>query len=106
MTRLSHTVIIMFIQNAPIIWFCMKQNTHYVALFGSKLLAPRIFKDLTVELRYKLRMFGVILEVHVYDFCDNCGVVNNMSIMKSVLHMTHNVINYHSVCKSFTSDIL
>ena len=38
-TRLSNNVIIMFIQNAPIIWFSKIQNTFKAATFGSELVA-------------------------------------------------------------------
>ena len=51
-------------------------------------------------------MFGVRLEVSAYVFCDNSGVVNNMSIPESVLHKKHNAINYHSVCEEVAADIL
>ena len=37
------------------------------------LVALRIFNYLTVALRYKLRMFGFILEGPVYVFCDSRG---------------------------------
>ena len=52
-TSSLHTGIGMFIQNAPIICFSKVHNTVKVAMFGSELVAPRIFKDLIVELRYK-----------------------------------------------------
>ena len=42
--RRSQTVIIMFIQNAPIIWFSKKQNTVGADTYGSKLVAHRIFQ--------------------------------------------------------------
>ena len=96
----------MFIQNAPIIWFSKKQNTVQGDTFRSELVALRICKDFIVVLRYKLRVFGVILEVPVYVFCDNHGVVNNMIIPDSVLHRKHNSINYHSVHESVAADIL
>ena len=45
-TRGSHTGIIMFIQNSPIICFSKKQNTVETATFGNELVALRICKDL------------------------------------------------------------
>ena len=54
MTRRSHTGIIKLIQNTPIIWFSKKKNMVEAAMFGSKLVALRICKDLIVVLRYKL----------------------------------------------------
>ena len=80
MTRRSHTGIIMFIKNAPIIWFSKIQITVKADTFGSELVVFRICMDLIVALRYKLRMFGVRLESPAYVFCDNHRVVNNMSI--------------------------
>ena len=61
-TRRSHTGIIIYVQNAPIIWFSKRQNTVEAATFGSEFVALRICKELIVALRYKLRMFGVPLE--------------------------------------------
>ena len=64
--RWSYTGIIMFIQNTPIIWFSKIQNKIKAATFGSDLVSLRIHKDLIFALRYKLRMFGVILEGPAY----------------------------------------
>ena len=105
-TRGSHNGIIMFIQNSPIICFSKKQNTVETATFGNELVALRICKDLIFVLRYKLRIFCVRLERPAYFFCDNSGVVNNMSIPESVLHKKQNEINHHSVCEAVAEDIL
>ena len=59
--RLSLTGIITFIQNAPIIWFSKKHNTSKAATFVIELVALMICKYLIIELRYKLRMFGIRL---------------------------------------------
>ena len=96
-TMHSNTGIIMFIQNKLIIWFLKKNNTVKEDTLGSKLVALRIYKELIVVLRSKLRMFGVRLEGPEYFFCDNGGVVKNMIIQESVLPKKHNVINYHLV---------
>ena len=58
-TRRSHSGIIIFLNNAPVIWFSKKQNTVESSSFGSEFVALRIAWDLIVGLRYKLRMFGV-----------------------------------------------
>ena len=75
-------------------------------MFRSKFVEPRIFKDLTYVLRYKLRIYGFRLEVPGYVFCDNRGFVNNMNITESVIHKKYNAINYHSVCEAVAADIL
>ena len=42
----SYSGILIFVQNAPIIWFAQRQNTVKDATFGSELVAMRIAKDL------------------------------------------------------------
>ena len=61
-THRSHSNIIIFVQNAPIIWFSKRQDTVEAEPFGSEFGALHIFKELIVVLRYKLRMFGVLLD--------------------------------------------
>jgi hypothetical protein len=75
-TRRSHTGIIIFVQNAPIIWYS---------------------KEFIVAMHYKLRMFGVPIEGPANVFCDNRGVVKNTSMPESTLTKKHNAINYHAV---------
>ena len=105
-TRRSHSGIIIFVNNAPILWFSKRQNTVESSTFGSELVAMRICRDLIVSLRYKLRMFGLNLQGPAYTFCDNAGVVKNVSIPESVLHKRHNAINYHVIRESVAADIM
>jgi hypothetical protein len=104
--RRSHTGIFIFVQNAPIVWFSKKQNTVEAATFGSEFVALRICKDMIVALRYKLRMFGVSIEGPASFFCDNRGVVKNVSIPESTLMKKHNAINYHAVREAVAAGIL
>jgi Reverse transcriptase (RNA-dependent DNA polymerase) len=105
-TRRSHTGIIIFVQNAPIITYSKRQNTVEAATFGSEFVALRVCKELIVALRYKLRMFGVPIEGPANVFCDNRGVVKNASIPESTLMKKHNAINYHAVREAAAAGIL
>jgi hypothetical protein len=105
-TRRSHTGIIIYVQNAPVIWFSKRQNTVEAATFGSEFVALRICKELIVALRYKLRMFGVPIDGPANVFCDNRGVVKNASVPESTLMKKHNAINYHAVREAAAADIL
>lgn len=105
-TRRSHTGILIFVQNAPIIWFSKKQNTIESSSFGSEFVALRIAKELLVSLRYKLRMFGVPLRGPANVFCDNQGVVKNSSIPESTLNKKHLQVAYHSVREAVAAGIL
>ena len=105
-TRRSHTGVLIFVQNAPIIWYSKRQNTVESSTFGSEFVALRIAKELIVGLRYKLRMFGVPVEGPAYVFCDNRGVVKNASMPESALQRKHNAINYHAVREAVAAGIM
>ena len=101
-----HTGILIFVQNTLIIWFSKRQNTVESSTFGSELVANRICKELIVVLQYKLRMFGVPIDGPANVFCDNRGMVKNLSIPKSTLLKKHNAINYHAVHEAVAAGIL
>ena len=105
-TRCSHTGILVFVQNALIIWFSKRQNTVEAATFGSEFVALRICKEMIVALCYKLRMFGIPIDGPANVFCDNRGVVKNVSIPESTLMKKHNAINYHTVREAVAAGIL
>lgn len=105
-TRRSHTGILIFVQNAPIIFYSKRQNTVETSTFGSEFVAIRIAKELIVALRYKLRMFGVPIDGPANVLCDNQGVVKNTSIPESVLNKKHVSIAYHTVREAVAAGIL
>jgi hypothetical protein len=96
-TRCSHTGIIIYVQNALILWYSKRQNTLEAATFRSEMVALRICKELIIAICYKLRMFGLEVDGPTNVFCDNCGVVKNVSILESTLMKKHNAINYHGI---------
>lgn len=113
LTRRSHTGIIIYVQNAPIIWYSKRQNTVESSSFGSEFVALRIAKELIVALRFKLRSFGVPIEGPHEDpggpalvHCDNNGVVKNTSRPESTLSKKHVSINYHSVREAVAAGII
>ena len=87
-------------------WFSKKQYTVESATFGSELVALRIARDHIVSLRIKLKMFGVPLLGPTNVFCDNNGVVLNMSIPESTLNKKHSAVNYHVVRESVAAGML
>jgi len=102
-TRRSHTGIIIFVQNSPILWLSRRQNTVETSTFGSEFVAMRVLRDMIIALRYKLRMFGIPLDGPAQVFCDNQGVVKNTSVPESVLTKKHNAVNYHAVREAVAS---
>jgi hypothetical protein len=105
-TRRSHTGILIYLQNTPILWHSRRQNTVETSTFGSEFVALRNARDMIVALRYKLRMFGIPLSGPAFVFCDNQGVVKNASIPESVLTKKHNAVNYHSVREAVAARIM
>jgi hypothetical protein len=51
-------------------------------------------------------MFGVPIEGLANVFCDNHGVVKNVSIPELTLMKKHNAINYHVVQEAVAAGIL
>ena len=102
----SHTGILMYVQNAPIVCFSKPQNTVESSSFGSEFVALRAAKDMIVALQYKLRMSWVSIAGPANVFCDNNGIVKNTTIPESMLAKKHNAINYHAICKAVAAGIL
>lgn len=105
-TRRSHTGIVIYLQNTPIIWYSKRQNTVESSTFGSELNALRIATDLIEGLRYKLRMFGLRVETPTYVHCDQEGVTRNIQSPQSTLKKKHNSICYHRVREAIAREII
>jgi hypothetical protein len=76
------------------------------ATFRSEMVALWICKELIVAIHYKLRMFIVEIDGPGNVFCDNHGVVKNVSIPESMLMKKHNAMNYHAVREAVVAGIL
>jgi hypothetical protein len=83
--RCLHIVTIIYVQNAPILWYSKRQNMVEAATFGSEMVALQICKELIVAIHNKLRMFGVEIYDPANVFYDNHSVVKNISIPESTL---------------------
>jgi hypothetical protein len=104
--RQSHTAgIIIYVQNAPVVWFSKRKNTVESSRFGSEFVALRTAKDMLVALRYKLQMFGTPIDGPASVFCDNNGVVKNTTVPELMLAKKHNAINRHVVCEAVAAKI-
>jgi len=96
-TRRSHSGILIYMNQAPIIWYSKRQNTVEASSFGFEYIALRICTEMIEALRYKLRCFGVPVQGSSDILCDNQSVVTNSSVPTSVLNKRHNAICYHRV---------
>ena len=105
-TRRSHTGIIIFLQNAPILAFSKRQSTCESSSYGSELVAMRIARNIVSAMRIKLKCFGIPIVGPCSVFCDNLAVVKNTSIPESVLAKKHNAINYHIIREAVAAGII
>ena len=60
-TRRSQTGMLLFCNSAPIIWFIKRQNSVEASTFGSEFNAMKNAVDIIEALRYKMRMYGVLI---------------------------------------------
>ncbi|MFO0000808.1 MAG: Ty1/Copia family ribonuclease HI, partial [bacterium] len=58
-TRRSHTGLVAYVQNAPVLWLSKRQSTVESSTHGAELVATRVGVEMVEALRYKLRMFGI-----------------------------------------------
>jgi hypothetical protein len=62
LTCQSHTGVLIFVNNAPILWHSKRQNTVESLTFGSEFVALQMAVDMIEGLRYKLRLMGIPLD--------------------------------------------
>ena len=78
--RRSQTSILIFVNMAPITWYSKRQNTVEVSTFGSEITSMKNATDLIKALRYKLRMFDVLVDGATNISCDNEAVTRKLSM--------------------------
>ena len=88
-------VCLIFCNRPPVIWHIKIKNGVETSTFGSDFTAMKNSVELIVLLRYKLRMFGVPIDVSTDIFYDNEAVYKNASMPESHLRKKHHSISYH-----------
>ena len=79
-TRRSQLGILIFINNAPMMWYSKRQNMVEAPTFGSEFIALRVGCKINDGLIYKLCMMGVPIQRPTNTYCDNEVVVSNSSL--------------------------
>ena len=105
-TRRSHSGIIIYVINAPIIWYSKRQNTVESSIFGSEIVAMKQAADMIEALIYKLRMFGVPIDSEARVLCDNETVVKIGSNPDARLTKKHNSIAFHRIRECVASKMI
>ena len=105
-TRRSVTGVLVFLNSTPVKWYSKRQNTVESSTYGSELMAARIATDLTVEMRYKMRMLGAPIAGPTMMFGDNQSVMINTSLPSSTLKKKKCSIAYHRVREAVAAGII
>ena len=105
-TRRSQTGFIIFMNMAPIYWYSKRQNTVETSTYSSEMVALRIVAEKIIDLRYKLRMFGVPIEGYANVFSENEAVYKSTSYADLTLKKKHNSVAYHKIRESTAAGIL
>ena len=98
--RQSQTTILLFCKSVPIIWFINRQNSFEASMFVSEFTAMKNSVEIIESLQYKLRMFGVPINVATNIFCDNNAVCVKTTRPDSTLSKKHHIITYHCALKA------
>ena len=68
---------IVFLNSAPIYWLSKKQTSCETSTFGSEFVSMKQAKEYTHGLRYKIRMFGILVTEPAFFHGDNQSVLCN-----------------------------
>ena len=63
--------------------------------FGAEFCAMKTAVEMIEGLRYKLRMFGILVDGSANIYCDNEAVTKNTTTPESTLKNKHHSIAYH-----------
>ena len=91
---------------APILWFSKRQNTVETSAFSSEMIAMKTCMEAIQALRYKLKMFGVLLMGPTEVFCDNNSLVLNTSNVESKVNKKHNSLAFCAIRLSVVAEII
>ena len=83
--RRSRTGVLLYVNRSLITWYSKKQLSVETSSFGSEMVAMKTAVELSLGLRYKLRMMGIPVEGPVHIKGDNMSVISNASVPESVL---------------------
>ena len=93
--RQSHTGVLIFVNQAPIIWYSKKQNGIKTSSFGSEFMACHTAVESLKGLRYKLQMTGVSIDGYAHLTIDSMPVLKNTLTPESTRKKKSSSIAYH-----------
>lgn len=104
-TRRSVTGVLFFLNGTPVKWYSKRQHTVETSTYGSEITAMKIAIEITMEMRYKLRMLGVPVEGPTDILGDNQAVIINCSRPESMLKKKSHSISWNYARESVACGI-
>ena len=104
-TRKVVTAILHFVNATPVHWYSKRQSPVETATIGSEFVAERTAVDEIIDLRTTLMYLSVPVNPRSYMFGDNKTVVDNASILTSVLSKRSHLAAYHQIMEEVQLDI-
>jgi hypothetical protein len=95
--RRSRTRFILYLNQAPIIWYSKRKGTVETSVFGADHVDMKVGFENSRAVRYKLQMMGVPIDEPVYVYGDNMSVIHNTQKPESTLKKKSNSICYHYI---------
>ena len=94
-TWISWTSFMIFLNSAPIYWYSKKQGSCEISSLGSEFIAMKSCCEYIRELRYKLYMTEIPVELSTFILCHNQSVLVNLSKPHSSLKKQPSSIAFH-----------
>ena len=96
-TRRPRTGLLVYLNWALVQWFYNKKNRIEISTFVSEFFAMEVCCKYIYNLRYKLRMMGILVNGADYIEVDNQSVLSNTTIPNSTIKKKSQSILYHFV---------
>ena len=93
--RRYRSVMLVFMNSAPIYWIPKKQMSAETSSFGNEFVAMKICCEYLRDLRYNLRMMGILVSNPVFIYGDNQSVLWHTMIPDSTLKRKRSSIPFH-----------
>ena len=95
----SRTVLIIFLNSAPIYWFSKCQTSVETSSFGSEFITMKQCCEYVIVIHYKLHIMGMPIDLPTYTIGDNQSVLCNTFKTHSSLKNKSSSKEFHFVRK-------
>jgi hypothetical protein len=96
----------MYLNRSPVYWLSKRQDAVKPSTYASELNALKLATEKIEAQRYKLWMFGILIDGPAEVRCDNLSIVYNTSRPESQLKKKNEFINYNYIQERVAMGVL